>query len=162
MSPKNRSNDLEGSKFRQQVQSFVCVHPWRRVTFKISDMLKNAAEVTLVPKNIFFLKSLDFVQSFVECKVILADGTLQQFSRFWVFFPWILAMIHFDLLALVWASMQKRFCAHQAQDCNLRRHYFIRLRQNYVSWNMFNLYIVKKNWQYKNYFVITSIISTSP
>jgi hypothetical protein len=50
-------------------------------------MLKNAAEVTLVPKNIFFLKSLDFVQSFVECKVILADGTLQQFSRFWVFFP---------------------------------------------------------------------------
>ncbi len=30
---KKRSNDLEKSKFRQQVQSFVCVHPWRRVIF---------------------------------------------------------------------------------------------------------------------------------
>ncbi len=38
-------------------------------------MLKNASEVTLVPKNIIFLKTLDFVQSFVECKVSLADGT---------------------------------------------------------------------------------------
>ncbi len=47
------SNDLERSKFRQQVQSFVCVHPWRRVTFKFLEMLKNASEVTLVPKNIF-------------------------------------------------------------------------------------------------------------
>ncbi len=28
---KNHSNDLERSKFRQQVQSFVCVPPWRRV-----------------------------------------------------------------------------------------------------------------------------------
>ncbi len=37
-------------------------------------MLKNASEVTLVPKNIFFLMILNFVQSFVECKVSLADG----------------------------------------------------------------------------------------
>jgi hypothetical protein len=27
-----------------------------------------------VPKNIFFLKILNLVQSFVECKVSLADG----------------------------------------------------------------------------------------
>ncbi len=37
-------------------------------------MLKNASDVILVPKNIFFLKILNFVQSFVECKVSLADG----------------------------------------------------------------------------------------
>ncbi len=29
---------------------------------------------TLVPENIFSLKILNFVQSFVECKVSLADG----------------------------------------------------------------------------------------
>jgi hypothetical protein len=32
--PQKRSNHLERSKFRQQVQSFVCVPPWRCVTFK--------------------------------------------------------------------------------------------------------------------------------
>jgi hypothetical protein len=38
-------------------------------------MLKNASEVTLVPKKyFFFLKFLNFVQSFVGCKVSLADG----------------------------------------------------------------------------------------
>jgi hypothetical protein len=37
-------------------------------------LLKNASEVTLVPKNIFSLQILNFVQSFVECKVSLADG----------------------------------------------------------------------------------------
>jgi hypothetical protein len=38
-------------------------------------VLKNASEVTaLVPKNIFFLKILNLVQSFVECKVSPADG----------------------------------------------------------------------------------------
>jgi hypothetical protein len=38
-------------------------------------MLKNASEVTLLPKNIFFLTFLKFVQSFVKCKVSLAaDG----------------------------------------------------------------------------------------
>jgi hypothetical protein len=37
----------------------------------------SASEVTLVPKNIFFLKMLNFVQSlFVEWKVSLADGTI--------------------------------------------------------------------------------------
>jgi hypothetical protein len=39
-------------------------------------MLKNVSEVILVTKNIFFLKILNFVQSFVECNVSLADGTL--------------------------------------------------------------------------------------
>jgi hypothetical protein len=40
-------------------------------------MLKNASEVTLVTKKKnFFLKILNFVQSFVECKVSLADGIL--------------------------------------------------------------------------------------
>jgi hypothetical protein len=45
------------------------------VTLKFWEMLKNASEVTLVPKNVFFLKSLNLVQSFVECKVSLADGS---------------------------------------------------------------------------------------
>jgi hypothetical protein len=39
-------------------------------------MLKNASEVTLVPKIFFFLIILNFVQSFVECKVSLPDGEL--------------------------------------------------------------------------------------
>jgi hypothetical protein len=55
-SPKKSSNGLERSKFRQQVQSFACVHPWRRVTFKFWEMLKNASEVTLVSKTIFSCK----------------------------------------------------------------------------------------------------------
>jgi hypothetical protein len=37
-------------------------------------MLKNVSEVTLVTKKIVFLKIFNFVQSFVECKVSLADG----------------------------------------------------------------------------------------
>jgi hypothetical protein len=37
--------------------------------------LRNVSEVTLVPKNIFFLKILNFLQSFVEFKVSLADGS---------------------------------------------------------------------------------------
>jgi hypothetical protein len=39
-------------------------------------MLKNVSEATLVTKSIFFLKILNFAQSFVECKVSLADGIL--------------------------------------------------------------------------------------
>ncbi len=73
---KKCSNDLERSKFCQQVQSFVCVPPRRRLTFKFWEMLKNVSEVTVVPKDNFFLKILNFVQSFVECKVSLADGIL--------------------------------------------------------------------------------------
>jgi hypothetical protein len=61
---------------RQQVQSFVFVPPRRRVSFKFWEMLKNASEITLVPKNVFFLQILNFVQSFVECKVSLADGAM--------------------------------------------------------------------------------------
>jgi hypothetical protein len=44
------------------------------VIFKFWELLENASEVALVPKNIFFLEILNFVQSFVECKVSLADG----------------------------------------------------------------------------------------
>ncbi len=45
------------------------------MTFNFWEMLKNASEVTLVPKKIFFLlKDLNFLQSFVEYKVSLADG----------------------------------------------------------------------------------------
>jgi hypothetical protein len=40
------------------------------------EMLKNVSEVTFVTKNIFFQKILNFVQSFMECKVSLADGTI--------------------------------------------------------------------------------------
>jgi hypothetical protein len=40
-------------------------------------MPKNASEVILVPKNIVFLKFLNFVQSFVECKVSLAGGNFE-------------------------------------------------------------------------------------
>ncbi len=78
-----RWNDLERLKFCQQVQSFVCVQPWRRVTFKFWEMLKNFSKVILVTKNIFFLKILNFVQSFVECKVSLAGGihTRRAYSR---------------------------------------------------------------------------------
>ncbi len=38
------------------------------------EMPKNASEITVVPKNIIFLKILNFVQSFVECEVSPADG----------------------------------------------------------------------------------------
>jgi hypothetical protein len=34
------------------------------VTFKFWEVFKNASELILVPKNIFFLKVLNFVQSF--------------------------------------------------------------------------------------------------
>jgi hypothetical protein len=46
------------------------------VTFNFREMLKNASDAMLVPKIFFFLKILNFVQSFVECKVILAEGIL--------------------------------------------------------------------------------------
>jgi hypothetical protein len=39
-------------------------------------------KITLVPKNIFFLTFFKFVQSFVKCKVSLADGTsLKDFGQ---------------------------------------------------------------------------------
>ncbi len=64
-SPEKRSNDLERSKFRQQVQGFVCVPPRRRVTFKFLEVLKNASEVTLVAKIFFFPKNF-----WTMCKVL--------------------------------------------------------------------------------------------
>jgi hypothetical protein len=48
------------------------------VTFKIWEILKNASVVTVVPKNIFSPRILNFVQSFVECKVSLADGSSRE------------------------------------------------------------------------------------
>jgi hypothetical protein len=69
---KKRSNDLERSKFRQQVQSFVCVPLRRRVTFLFWAMLKNASEVTLVPKN-FFPKNFELCAKFCEVQS-LANG----------------------------------------------------------------------------------------
>ncbi len=62
--PKKRSNDIERSKFCQQVQSFVCVHPWRRVTFRFWERLKNASEVTGVPKKYFFPKNVELCVKF--------------------------------------------------------------------------------------------------
>ncbi len=47
------------------------------MTFKFWKLLKNASEVTLVPKKFFFLKILNLVRSIVECKVSLADGIFQ-------------------------------------------------------------------------------------
>jgi hypothetical protein len=52
--PQKTSDDLERSMFRRQVQTYICVRPWGRVTFKFREMLRNASEVTLVPKNDFF------------------------------------------------------------------------------------------------------------
>jgi hypothetical protein len=70
-SPKKRSNDLGRSKFRQQVQSFVCVPPWRHVTFEFWEMFI----------FFFFPKVFNFVQSFVECNVSLADGTVLSYGQ---------------------------------------------------------------------------------
>jgi hypothetical protein len=61
---KKRSNDLERSKFRKQVQSFGCVQPERRVTFKFWEMLKNASEVNLVQKKKFFAKNSELCAKF--------------------------------------------------------------------------------------------------
>jgi hypothetical protein len=44
------------------------------VTFKIWEMLKDALQVTLIPKKI--LKNFELCASFVESKESLADGTL--------------------------------------------------------------------------------------
>jgi hypothetical protein len=67
---------LKDQSFLNKFNVSFCVPPRRRVTFKFWEMLENPSEVTLVPKNILFLKILNFVQSFVECKVSLADGNL--------------------------------------------------------------------------------------
>ncbi len=94
--PQKTFNDLEGSKFRKQVQSFVCVQTWRCVTFKFWEMLKNASEVTLVQKNIFFfLKIWNLVQSFVKCKVSLADCILLvRVSQFFLLWPIVMRICH--------------------------------------------------------------------
>jgi hypothetical protein len=60
-------------------------------------MLKNASEVTLVPNNILFLKFLNFVQSFVECKVSLADC----FTDYNFLDDRLCHMIHLTLLARI-------------------------------------------------------------
>ncbi len=43
------------------------------MTFKFWEVLKNASEVNLVQKKV--IKILNFAQSFVKCKVSLADDT---------------------------------------------------------------------------------------
>jgi hypothetical protein len=71
---KNVQMTLKDQSFVNKFKvSFVC-NP-EDVTFKFCEMLKNAVEVTLVSKRVYLLKILNFVQSFVECKVSLADGT---------------------------------------------------------------------------------------
>jgi hypothetical protein len=55
-------------------QSFVCVHSWNLVIFKFWGLLENTSEVILVPKLFYFRRILNFVRSFVECKVSLADS----------------------------------------------------------------------------------------
>ncbi len=81
------------------------------MTFKFWKLLKNASEVTLVPENIFSLKILNLVQSFVECKVSLADGTTHKFSPLVV-----------DLCKNISATItqqievQVRYC-HRQSDC---------------------------------------------
>jgi hypothetical protein len=46
------------------------------VTFRFWGILKIASDVTLV--ELFFLNILNFVHSFVECKVSVADGILMK------------------------------------------------------------------------------------
>jgi hypothetical protein len=71
---KNVQTTLKDQSFVNKFKVLFVCNPEEMVTFKFWEMLKNASEVTLVPKNIFSLKILNFVQSFVECKVSLADG----------------------------------------------------------------------------------------
>ncbi len=54
--------------------SFSCGPPWKRVTLKFWELLKNASKVTSVPKSIFSVKIFNYSRSFLECKVSLADG----------------------------------------------------------------------------------------
>jgi hypothetical protein len=66
---KNVQMTLKDQNFVNKFEVLFVCHPedvW----------LRYVSEVTLVPKNIFFLKILNFLQSFVECKVSLADGML--------------------------------------------------------------------------------------
>jgi hypothetical protein len=62
--PQKPSNDLERSKFCQQVQILVRVLTWRCVTFKFGEMLKNASEVTSVPKKKNFPKNIELCSKF--------------------------------------------------------------------------------------------------
>ncbi len=55
---------LKDQSFCQQFQSFVCVPPRRRGTFKFWEMLKNASEVTFVPKNNFSPKNFELCAKF--------------------------------------------------------------------------------------------------
>jgi hypothetical protein len=51
---KNVQMTLKDQSFVNKF-SFVCVPPLRRATFQFWEILKNASEVTLVPKTIFSL-----------------------------------------------------------------------------------------------------------
>jgi hypothetical protein len=69
---------LKDQSFVKKVKvSFVCIS--EDVTFKFWETLKNASEVTLVPKK-SFVTILNFVQRFVDCKLSKADGMSAIFS----------------------------------------------------------------------------------
>jgi hypothetical protein len=62
---KKRSNDLEKSKFRQQVQSLVRVPPLRRVTFKFWEMpFKKCLRGNLSTKKYFFPTNFELCAKF--------------------------------------------------------------------------------------------------
>ncbi len=85
------------------------MHPWCRVTFKFWELLKNASVVTLVPKNFIFLKILNLVQSFVECKVSLADGTIKKINLCWIQFSIeCYGAGTWDLRGTCWRSLRLR------------------------------------------------------
>jgi hypothetical protein len=72
---KNVQMTLKDQSFVKKFKvSFVCIPEVMRRS-NLGNFLDNVSEVTLVPKNIFFIKILNLVQSFVECKVSLVDGT---------------------------------------------------------------------------------------
>jgi hypothetical protein len=70
--PKNVQTTLKDQSFVKKFKVSLCA------SLKTCDLqiLGNASEVTLVPKNKFFLKILNIVQSFLDCKVSRADGNL--------------------------------------------------------------------------------------
>ncbi len=64
--PKKRSNDLGRSKFRQQVQSFVCVPPWRCDLQILGNALKclRGNPSTSSTKKYFFPKNFELCAQF--------------------------------------------------------------------------------------------------
>jgi hypothetical protein len=78
--PTKRLNDLESSKFFFLASS-IKFRLWASLkTFRFWELLESASKVTSVPESIFFFSKISTIvicQSFAECKVSLADGTVQ-------------------------------------------------------------------------------------